>query len=102
MEVDDLTGHLTTDENRALLLELAPTLYSNTSYGFLFVLCPTVDKVISLVITGYSLIQLDKEICRIYNKKTTKTMTTQDYTNSTILQNETMGWDHATTKRNIP
>ncbi len=39
MEVDDLTGRLTTEENRALRLDLAPIPCGNTSHDFLSVLC---------------------------------------------------------------
>jgi hypothetical protein len=39
MEVDDLRGRLTSDENQALMMELAPTLCYNINCNFSFMRC---------------------------------------------------------------
>jgi hypothetical protein len=69
IELDDLTGRLTTDENRALMLDLAPPsavthalTHSHSVTG------PIANSTISLVSTGYSLFQTDKNISLVYKK----------------------------------
>jgi hypothetical protein len=84
MEVDDLTGRQTIDENRAPMLNLARPFCCNTSYDFLFALCdgaPTASRVISLVSIGYSLFQFDKKKPKPHLQNTTKTLTSCDYIN---------------------
>jgi hypothetical protein len=50
MEVDDLTVRLTTDENRAHMLDLAIHLCCNKSSNILFVLCNEALQLIKLLV----------------------------------------------------
>jgi hypothetical protein len=48
MEKDDFTGRMTTDENRALVAELAPSLCFSISSGFSFMHCGEAQQQIRL------------------------------------------------------
>jgi hypothetical protein len=71
MEVDNLTGRLTTDENRVLLADFAPFSLHQHKLRLLNQALRrslTVDKTIGLATMGYALFQLYKNIS-IVNKK---------------------------------
>jgi hypothetical protein len=72
MEVDDLTGRLTTGENRALMEELVPYPRLQHKLRLLInTLCrsPTADKLVSPATTAYALFQLNKNMSIVYKKQ---------------------------------
>jgi hypothetical protein len=61
MALDDLTGHLTTNENRALMLDLGPHLLLLLVYKLRLLIWPlrrgsTADKVVSFAATSFFLL----------------------------------------------
>jgi hypothetical protein len=70
MEVDNLTGRLTTDKNRVFLPDLAPFSLLQHNLRLLIQALPrniTVDKTVGLATMGYAIFQLYKNIS-IVNK----------------------------------
>ncbi len=104
MDVDDLTWCLTTNKRRALVVDLAPTLCYSTSYDF-----SLGHYEVALQHTRSSplpqLVTLSTNWTKTYALSTKKIRDTeyrQYYSNSALLWNTSVRWNHAFTKRQIP
>ncbi len=103
LEVNDLTGHLTVDENGPLLAQLAAYPHLQHKLCLLIRLmrrAPVVDKFVTPITTATSLFALDKNLSQIF-KQHQKQKTAQDDTSTAFIHNSTTRWYYSATEGNV-